>query len=73
MLGEIAEGIRRIQAECEIGHHVLKEDDGRRQPVEHLHLGIDQQLENGFHVLRNERPRSQKNGGERALGGQELL
>ncbi len=73
MIGKISERIRCVKPEGEVRDDVLEENDRRRQSVEHLHFGVDQQLQHCFDVLRNERPRSKQDGRQRTFRRQELL
>ena len=73
MVGEDAKSLVEAEAEQQVHHHVLQEDDRRLEALKHLHLGIDQQGGDAFDVLLGQRHAAAHGRIEQPLVGQEAL
>ena len=71
VVGEDREGVVEAQAEQQVDDDVLQEDHRRRQPAEHLHLGVDEQRGEPSTSLRASDRAAAHRRVEEALVGQE--
>src|SRR2546430_12736853 len=67
MLREDAKRLVEPEPQEKIGRQVLQKDDWRAQPLEHLHLGIDQKLGVAFDLAPRDRYAAPQDRAQRAF------